>query len=227
MGGLGAGAGGAGDEPARDAGEAEDEGAIVGANPGERWAAAFAALGHGVGSCFLERPARRVGLGHAQRAGPAGRPGTEVLLANCLSGDRPSWRFPSKGTVRGGRRQASGRKESGDGRLTSAAPVPGLRAILGMTSAPPGRDHLPDIQTLPREGAGGPDGIFHRHLLRLAWFGVPRTRQGRYPLPRPHPGRSAWPTERYRCGPCRADGRRITPVRTRPDSKAVKKFSWP
>jgi len=204
----------AGDQPARGAAETEDEGAVFGADSGERGAAAFAAVGHGCGFLFSGAP--------CEARGPwtcaARRTGGAVRVKRVFSCQLPFWQsafgtlVPRRGPCAADARRASVEEKEWRWTPDVRRARPGLRAILGMTSAPPGRDHLPDIQTLPRKGAGGPDGILHRHLLRLAWFGVPRTRQGRYPLPPRHPGRSAWPTERYRCGPCQADAEENNPA---------------
>ena len=71
------------------------------------------------------------------------------------------------------------RKEVGGWTLHVRRAPRRFRAILGMTSAPPGLDCLPLTDLAHR--ARWPDGILHRHFLRLTWIGVPRENMGRYP----------------------------------------------
>lgn len=85
-----------------------------------------------------------------------------------------------------------------------------------MTSALPGLDPLPRLRG-PAHAQGGPVGILHRLLNRLAWINVPRVPAGRYLPPAPILRGVPPETERYRPGSFRKDEGRLHRRGTRPD----------
>ena len=118
------------------------------------------------------------------------------------------WFSPTSGAAR--RTPAASEKKCVRcGRFRSAGPVPELRAVLGMTSAPPGLDCLPRADL--RKVRGGQTGFSTGFLtgwpgsasLGCGWVVTPR--------PSPPPRRVPGPTERCRGGSCLGTRGRLHP----------------
>ena len=122
------------------------------------------------------------------------------------------------------RRTPAGIRENKDFAVWTPSRSPraatGFRAVLGMTSAPPGLDCLCPVET-----TGFGPGVARRDsppaFARLAWIGVRRDSACRYFTRGPASGAVCPAKWTVGCGPCQADAREITPGRMLPDPEAV------